>query len=130
MKNAKKLRITSILFIVWSVLSVILMLTVLNNEQFRSTIIANAGTVLDNVALNYAICGLEIVAGIVGLALANKSSKVTVFFGILTLIEHVVVVVLTYTSGGSVTNLVVNAVLTLVPIFYLLGALGNLKEAA
>ena len=71
MKNAKKIRVTSILFILSSVLSVVLMLTLLNNEEWRPQIIADAGTVLENVALMYGICGLELVAGIVGLLLAN-----------------------------------------------------------
>lgn len=129
MKNAKKIRVTSILFILSSVLSVVLMLTLLNNEEWRPQIIADAGTVLENVALMYGICGLELVAGIVGLLLANKSSKVTVFFGIATLIEHVVITVMMYTSGGNITTVIINAVFVLVPLFYLLGAIGNTKEA-
>lgn len=130
MKNAKKIRVTSILFIVLSIASVVLMITELNNSSVRDLVIANAGTVLGNVALNYAIIGLELVTGIVGLVLANKSSKVTVFFGVLALVEHVAVTVLTFTSNSDVATLVVNCVLALIPIFYLVGAVGNLKEAA
>lgn len=120
MKNAKYLRIASILFIVLGIASVLLVLGVLNAPQFLAVVEENGETVLKDLVLNYAIVAIEIVAGIVGLIFAGKKSAVTVLFGV---ICFVVQVWITHNSTSTgVVSFIVNAICFIPSVMYLAAA--------
>lgn len=120
-KNAKYLRIASVLLIIMGVLSVALVLGILNAPEYLTEVKANGETVLKDVALNYAIVALYVVAGIVGLVLANKRSVVTVAFGVAVVLVQLWVCHNTTSTG--IASYVANVIFLLPGVLYFSAAL-------
>ena len=104
-KGCKHLRIASILVIALGVISIIGIRMILGSD----------------VAFN----GFKILAGLIGLALSNKKSILTVILGIILFLCQLVPFL---QSGNGTATIIVNIVLLVIPYYYLHNAYRNYKE--
>ena len=80
---------------------------------------------LMTVLISYGGCAFQVIAGLIGLAFANKRSFLTVLFGILLFIP---VLANFLKTEGDVVIIVITAVTLVFPYLYLHGAWKNLKN--
>lgn len=74
----------------------------------------------------YTGAAFQIIAGIVGVVSAHKKSVLTVLFGILLFIPQIGNVIM---AKGSTVTLIISILFLLIPLFYLVSALKNFKNA-
>ena len=80
---------------------------------------------LMTVLISYGGCAFQVIAGLIGLAFANKRSFLTVLFGILLFIP---VLANFLKTEGDIVIIVITAVMLVFPYLYLHGAWKNLKN--
>ena len=80
---------------------------------------------LMTVLISYGGCAFQVIAGLIGLAFANKRSFLTVLFGILLFIP---VLANFFKTEGDIVIIVITAVTLVFPYLYLHGAWKNLKN--
>ena len=73
----------------------------------------------------YALNGFKILAGVIGLILANKKSKLTVALGFLLFLAQLID--FTHVSG-SIATIILNIILLIIPYLYFRSALKNYKD--
>lgn len=125
-KGCKHLRIASVLVIALGVISIIGIRMILGSDVAAGEL---TGTQLDGalgglVGL-YAFNGFKIQAGLIGLALSNKKSILTVILGIILFLCQLVPFL---QSGNGTATIIVNIVLLVIPYYYLHNAYRNYKE--
>ena len=85
---------------------------------------ADAETALGILALSYGGYIFQVIAGLLGLLLSNKKSLLTVILGALLFVPHLV----TFLHVQNSTPLIIlNAILLLIPYYYLHNAVKNFK---
>ena len=125
-KGCKHLRIASILVIALGVISIIGIRMILGSDVAAGEL---TGTQLEGalgglVGL-YAFNGFKILAGLIGFALSNKKSILTVILGIILFLCQLVPFL---QSGNGTATIIVNIVLLVIPYYYLHNAYRNYKE--
>ena len=125
-KGCKHLRIASVLVIALGVISIIGIRMILGSDVAAGEL---TGTQLEGalgglVGL-YAFYGFKILAGLIGLALSNKKSILTVILGIILFLCQLVPFL---QSGNGTATIIVNIVLLVIPYYYLHNAYRNYKE--
>ena len=125
-KGCKHLRIASVLVIALGVISIIGIRMILGSDVAAGEL---TGTQLEGalgglVGL-YAFTGFKILAGLIGLALSNKKSILTVILGIILFLCQLVPFL---QSGNGTATIIVNIVLLVIPYYYLHNAYRNYKE--
>lgn len=129
-RGSRILKITSILEIIIGVVSLAMTFWILSSKGDTHLMIGvDIGkAALWTLVLIYGIAAFQILAGIVGFVLSNKPEKYKVcyFFGMgLILIEMYSYINLDYTMA----NILIRLACTIVPAYYLYGALKNKENA-
>ena len=85
---------------------------------------ADAETALGILALSYGGYILQVIAGLLGLLLSNKKSLLTVILGVLLFIPQLIAFL---HVQGNIPLIILNAVLLIIPYYYLHNAVKNFK---
>lgn len=120
--GTKHLRIASVLQIVLGIAYIIFMQFLVKNGDFSNT---DGEKALFKVMLSYGGAAFQIVAGLLGLLLANKKSIITVILGILLFIPQLVAFI---NVKDNIVLIIINAVLLAIPYYYLHNAWKNFKK--
>ena len=79
---------------------------------------------LMTVLISYGGCAFQVLAGLVGLALVNRKSLLTVIFGVLL---YIPVLARFLQADGDIVTIIITAVTLVFPYLYLHGAWKNYK---
>lgn len=125
MRNGTKhLRIASVIQIVLGLLGILFVRFLLDRGDVSSAGMEGK-TALALLIVTYAGYFFQIFAGIMGLLLANKKSLFTVILGILLYIPSLITFL---HADNNMTIIIINAILLIIPYYYLHSAYKNFKE--
>ena len=122
--GTKLLRIGSILQIVLGIGSIVLARFLLGADDPATGAGLEGAAAVGLLFATYGGYAFQILAGLLGLALANKKSVLTIILGVLLFIPTLITFLHT---DGDIVLIVVNAVCLLIPYLYLHGAWKNFK---
>lgn len=122
--GTKSLRIASLIQIALGVVGILLVRVLLKDGDF-SGISLTAGAAMGSLIAAYAGYGFQIFAGIAGLVLSNKKSKVTVIIGLLLFIPSIFALMRT---NGNIALIIINVILLVFPFYYLMSAVKNYRD--
>ena len=122
--GTKLLRVGSVLQILLGVGSIFLARFLLGADDPGTGAGIEGETAVGILFATYGGYAFQILAGLLGLALANKKSFFTVILGVLLFIPTLITFLHT---DGNIPVIVVNAVCLLIPYVYLRGAWKNFK---
>ena len=124
----KWLILTGFLEVLFGAASVALIIWMLNqNPADYKVFSVNAKETLWALILIYAIAGIQILSGLVGMVLSGNIKKAGIcqFFGLLLILVQVV----NYAQNDfTVSNIIYNSIALIVPAFYYYGACRNKKQ--
>ena len=123
-EGTKGLRIASVLELVFGVVSIIMIQVLMKNGD-ASAANLSGGSSLMWLVFGYVAAGFQILAGIVGLACANKKSLLTIIFGI---ILYIPVLWHFFQIKGNISLILLNVVTLIVPYVYSRSAFLNFKN--
>lgn len=121
--GTKHLRIASVLQIVLGVSS-ILLTYFLAGEADETTILVSGEEALWALVTAYAGGGFQVLAGLIGLALAKKKSILTVILGVILFISQLLYFM---HLDGNIGLIIFNIILLVIPYYYLHNAWKNFK---
>ena len=125
-KGCFHLRIASILIILQGILSIVAIRFILGAEEgFAGMNEAALQSVLWGITGLYVIYGLYILAGLIGLALSNKKSAVTVVLGFIMFVAQLVFF---FKSGSGFADIIISILLLVIPYYYLHNAVRNYRD--
>ena len=122
-KGTKMLRIASLLQIIFGVAYFFLARLLLGKGEIDLGNLRGEEALM-TLLIAYGGCAFQLLAGLIGLVLANKKSLVTVLLGILLFIP---VLARFLTTEGDIITILITAVTLVFPYLYLHGAWKNLK---
>lgn len=118
------LKIASIIQIVLGILSIVAIRLLLKYGDVSSAKMEGTEA-LKVLIITYGGVAFQILAGIIGLILANKKSIITVILGVLLFIPQA----LNFNHlSGDMVYMIINAILLLIPLYYLYSAHMNYKQ--
>ena len=122
-KGTKMLRIASLLQIIFGVAYFFLARLLLGKGEIDLGNLSGEEALM-TLLIAYGGCAFQLLAGLIGLVLANKKSFVTVLLGILLFIP---VLANFLTTEGDIITILITAVTLVFPYLYLHGAWKNFK---
>ena len=123
--GTKYLRVASIIQIILGAASILLTHYLVGNGDVSIAGIS-APEALGALILAYGMAAFQILAGIIGLMMADKKSLFTVFLGILLFLPQLAHF---FNIKGNIGMILVNIVALAIPYLYLHNAWKNFKEA-
>ena len=123
-KGTKMLRIASFLQIIFGVVYFFLARFLLGEGEISLGDLSGEDALM-TVLISYGGCAFQVLAGLIGLALANKKSFFTVLLGVLLFIP---VLANFLKTEGDVVTIIITAVTLVFPYLYLHGAWKNFKN--
>ena len=122
----KHLRIEGILEIAVGVISILAIQFLLQSDADGAAALTDkeAKGALAHLALLYGANGFKILAGLIGICLANKKSVLTVICGGLLFLAQLIGFL---QVGDDIVQIVINIVLLVIPYYYLHNAVKNFK---
>ena len=123
--SSKHLRIASVLEILLGVGSIVFTQFLLGSGETGGVAENQALAALMSVAAVYAFNGFKVLAGLLGLALSNRKSLLTVILGGLLFLAQLVSFL---QVGSDMVAIVVSIVLLAIPYYYLHNAVLNYKD--
>lgn len=125
-QGCKQLRIASIIIILLGAASIVAIRALLGADVDTGDLTGTSfeGALGGLIGL-YALNGFKILAGVIGLILANKKSKLSVALGFLLFLAQLID--FTHVSG-SIATIVLNIILLIIPYLYFRSALKNYKD--
>lgn len=123
-KGTKILRIASFLQIIFGVVYFFLARFLLGEGEISLGDLSGEDALM-TVLISYGGCAFQVLAGLIGLALANKKSFFTVLLGVLLFIP---VLANFLKTEGDVVTIIITAVTLVFPYLYLHGAWKNFKN--
>lgn len=123
-KGSKHLRIAGFLEMVIGVVSIVLIRMLLTEGGDAVSDEAAKDALFGIVGL-YVADGFKILAGLLGILLANKKSLLTVICGVVLFFAHLI----TFLQGGlDTTQIIIYALLMVIPYYYLHNAVRNYRD--
>ena len=124
-KGSKHLKIAGLLEILLGAVSILAIWMILGSGVTVDTTGMDLEGALFGIIGLYAFNAFKVIAGLIGIALSNKKSVLTVVLGVLL---FVVQLASFFQTGSGLIEIVINIILLAIPYYYLHNAVRNFKD--